>query len=218
MSLNPAQRPPWPLIDTAYVDLDGTLLDLAFDNWFWIEHLPEVYAAVRGMRVEEARAELIPRFRVHEGTLPWYCVEHWSRELSLDIPALTRAQASRVRWLPGAQQWLEALRAAGKRLVLLTNAHPQTLRIKDERTGVTRHFDAVVSSHPLGAPKEHAAFWTALEAVERLDRERALFVDDSTAVLNAACAAGFRWVYGIGKSAGADELFPRIASVAELGS
>ncbi|HKZ73070.1 MAG TPA: GMP/IMP nucleotidase [Steroidobacteraceae bacterium] len=217
MPLHPSQRPPWGLIDTALLDLDGTLLDPAFDNWFWLEHVPHAYAAARGLGADEAHAQLVQRFRAHEGTLPWYCIDHWSRELALDIRAMKHAEAARIRWLPGAQAWLEALRKAGKRLVLLTNAHPETLRIKDERTGVTLLFDAVVSSHRFGAPKEDPRFWRALHDVEPFDRERSVFVDDSVAVLRAARAAGLRWVYGIGRAAEAHDGFPSVTSVAELG-
>ena len=52
----------------------------------------------------------------------------------------------------------------GKRLVLLTNSHPEVLRIKDGRTGVKAYFDAVFSSHEFRAPKEEARFWQARQA------------------------------------------------------
>jgi 5'-nucleotidase len=187
----------WDHIDTVLLDLDGTLLDLAFDNQFWLETIPVAYAASRSMTAEEARAALAPRFRACEGTLAWYCIEHWSRELGLDIVALKRACASRIAWLPGAKEFLRRLRARGKRLVLLTNAHPQTLRIKDEQTGVTEYFDATFSSHEFGAPKESPHFWDAVRAREPFDPQRSLFVDDSPAVLRAARIAGLRWIYGV---------------------
>ena len=31
----------WTSIDTVLLDMDGTLLDLRFDNWFWQEHVPD---------------------------------------------------------------------------------------------------------------------------------------------------------------------------------
>jgi 5'-nucleotidase len=214
-----APRTPWELVDTVLLDLDGTLLDLAFDDWFWLEHVPREYAAARGLSAEAARAHLEPRYRAVQGTLSWYCIDHWSRELALDIPALNRAVAARVCWLPGAQGWLEALRTTGKRLVLLTNAHPETLRIKDGRTGVTGCVDAVVSSHTLGAPKEDARFWHSVRRIEPFDPARSVFVDDSLPVLRAARAAGVRWIYAI-RRAGAPRLaepeFVTIDSVSEI--
>ena len=221
MTLQASEKPDWARIDTALLDLDGTLLDLAFDNHFWLELVPAEYAAARMLTVEQARTALAPRFRACEGTLDWYCIDYWSRELGLDIAGLKRASGSRIAWLPGAQAFLQWVRAAGKRLVLLTNSHPETLRIKDERTGVTRYFDAVFSSHVFGAPKESACFWEGLHGVEPFNRERTLFVDDSLSVLRAARAAGVRWIYAVRRpdstrTARDHDEFPAIDSVTEL--
>jgi HAD superfamily hydrolase (TIGR01509 family) len=187
----------WTRIDHVLLDLDGTLLDLDFDNHFWQSLVPQQWGAARGIDAVAARAALQPRFAACEGTLPWYCTEHWSRELGLDIAALKRADADRIRWLPGAQQFLAAARARGKRLVLLTNAHPQALAIKHERTGVLDHFDASFSSHQFGAPKEDPRFWQALARVERYNPARSLFVDDSASVLAAARNAGIGLIRAI---------------------
>jgi HAD superfamily hydrolase (TIGR01509 family) len=189
--------PDWAAIDTVLLDLDGTLLDLAFDTYFWWHHIPTVYGAPRSLGTDAAREYLKPRFKACEGTLNWYCVDYWSRELGLDVPALKRAAGERIGWLPGAEEFLRRLRAQGKRLVLMTNAHPEALRIKDERTGVKRYFDAVHSSHEFGAPKEDARFWAAVRKVEHFDAQRSLFIDDSPPVLRAARAAGIRWVYAV---------------------
>jgi HAD superfamily hydrolase (TIGR01509 family) len=191
------QTPLWDSIDTVLLDLDGTLLDLAFDTYFWWQHIPEVYGASRSLSLEESRAALNPRFAAIQHTLDWYCVEYWSRELGLDVPALKRAAGHRIGWLPGAEDFLRRVRARGKRVVLATNAHPAALQIKDERTGVTRYFDAVHSSHSFGAPKENPRFWEALRAVEPFDPARSMFVDDSPAVVRAAREAGIRWIYAV---------------------
>ncbi len=191
------EKPAWDLIETVLLDLDGTLLDLAFDNHFWREVIPAAYAASHSVSVAEARILLHARFRACEGTLSWYCVEYWTRELELDVLAIKRTVAERVAWLPGAQNFLRRVRAAGKRIVLLTNSHPEVLQIKDERALVSRFLDAAFSSHQFGVPKEHPAFWKAVRQVEPFDLERTVFIDDSPPVLHAARAAGVRWVYGV---------------------
>jgi 5'-nucleotidase len=193
----PLEKPAWSLIDTVLLDLDGTLLDLAFDNYFWLEVIPAVYGASRSLTPEQARRALLPRFRACEGTLAWYCIEHWSRELELDVESLKRTVADRIVWLPGAQHFLRNLRAARKRVVLMTNAHPRVLSIKTERTGVAGYFDATFSSHEFGAPKESHRFWDAVRTIEPFDPQRTMFVDDSPSVLRAARQAGIRWVYGV---------------------
>jgi 5'-nucleotidase len=194
----PTQRkPPWDQIDTVLLDLDGTLLDLAFDNHFWRSHVPQAWASARSLQPSQARTELEQRFRACEGTLDWYCIEYWSRELELDIAALKRTHSDGIRWLPGAREFLIRVRALRKRLVLITNSHPTTLAIKDARVQVINHFDAGFSSHTFGAPKEHERFWTELSRVEPFEPARCLFVDDSLPVLRAARAAGVAHIYAV---------------------
>ena len=211
----------WRQIDTVLLDLDGTLLDLAFDSHFWGLQVPAAFARRREITLEQAQAALRPRFAAREGTLDWYCIEFWSRELELDIRALKQELAHGIRWLPGAREFLQRVRALHKRLVLITNAHPATLAIKDERTAVTSFFDAGFSSHVFGAPKENPRFWSELAKVETFDPARSLFVDDSLSVLRAARVAGIGLIYAVQKpdSSGAartQQEFPSVDSVAEL--
>ena len=131
-----------------------------------------------------------PIFEATHGTLDWYCIDYWSRALALDIAALKRAARHQIAWLPKAREFVAGLRASGRRVVLVTNAHPETLAIKDAHLGVRREFDAVYSSHELGEAKESAAFWPRLAAQEPFDTRRTLYVDDSLPVLRAARAHG----------------------------
>jgi len=211
----------WAQIQTVLLDLDGTLLDLAFDNFFWRTRVPEAWARSRSLSPEQAQAELRPRFRAREGTLDWYCIDYWSRELELDIAALKHGDAHHIRWLPGAREFLGRVRALGKRLVLVTNAHPTTLEIKDAHTHVMSHFDAGFSSHGFGAPKEQARFWVELAKAVQFDPARSLFVDDSLPVLRAARAAGIGLIYAVQRPdssapARVQLEFPSVDAVAEL--
>jgi putative hydrolase of the HAD superfamily len=180
----------WSGIDTVLLDMDGTLLDLRFDNWFWREHVPGHYARERGLSEAAAKAALEPRFAAVAGTMNWYCIDYWSRELRLDIRRLKRAVRARVRYLPGAEGFLERLAATGKRRVLITNAHPETLAIKNEHVPLDKHFDASYSSHRFAVPKEHPSFWQRFRDAEPFEPARTLFVDDSVPVLAAARACG----------------------------
>jgi HAD superfamily hydrolase (TIGR01509 family) len=190
-------RPDWSRIDIVLLDMDGTLLDLRFDNHFWLEVIPERYAELHGVTLEVAREELAPRFAQWQGHLNWYCVEFWTRELALDIPALKDELREHVRFLPGAEEFLQHLRAEGVRTALLTNAHPQALRIKAAQTGLLRYFDAVISSHRYGVPKEDAGFWDNVQRELQFDPARALFVDDSLSVLRAARTHGIGQIHAV---------------------
>ncbi len=185
-------------IDTLLLDLDGTLLDLAFDTHFWLEVVPEYYGATRGLSGPDALVqEIQPRLREAEGTLNWYCLEYWSRMLELDLSAIKSRHDERIAWLPGAQDFLRHHRAAGRRLVLATNSHPETLRIKDEKVGVRPFLDAMHSSHEFGAPKEHAEFWLRFRNAVDYDPARAAFIDDNPKVLAAARASGIGCVIAV---------------------
>jgi putative hydrolase of the HAD superfamily len=184
----------WQQIDTVLLDLDGTLLDLAYDTFIWLTEVPRLYAANRGLTLAAAQQQLAPKFRAWRGKLEWYCIDFWSRELDLDIAQMHHAAADRIAWLPGAREFLFGLRTRGKRAVLCTNSHPTILAIKDRRAGVLGLMDAGFSSHQFGAPKEDSHFWQALRAVVPFDPARTLFVDDSLPVLAAARRAGVRWL------------------------
>jgi putative hydrolase of the HAD superfamily len=189
--------PDWDRIDTVCLDMDGTVLDQRFDNLFWLEALPQRWAAARGLPAAEGVAELMRRFAAKRGTLEWYCVDHWSEDLEFDIAALKHELRGEIRYLPGATDFLGRVRARGKRLLLTTNAHPISLAIKNGQTDLARHFDELISSHEFGAPKESQEFWTRLERTHRVAPRSTLFVDDSVPVIAAARAAGVACIYQV---------------------
>lgn len=187
----------WSSIDTVLVDMDGTLLDLHFDNLFWREIVPARYAYLRGMTVSAAQESLAPRFEAKVGTLEWYCLDHWTRDLGMDLKGLKHEHRVHIRFLAGAEAFLASVRARGKRLVVVTNAHRDTFAVKAGHTGIDRLVDRVVCSHDLAAPKESAAFWHALRRHEPFDAERTLLIEDSLSVLAAARDYGLRHTVAI---------------------
>lgn len=211
-----AATPDWSRVETVCLDMDGTVLDLRFDNVFWLELLPRTWGAARGLDLEQARQALRPRFDAKRGTLDWYCVDHWSAELGLDIPALKQSMRSEIRYLDGAAAFLDLLRSLGKRVLLTTNAHPLSLRVKNDQTGLARHFDQLVTSHEFGVPKEDPLFWQHLARAYAVNTATTLFVDDSAAVLSAARAAGVAWIYQVLQPDSALPPHPPVAGIAGL--
>ena len=181
----------WAGVDTVFVDMDGTLLDLAFDNFFWLELVPARYARARGLDEATAYTTVTRKYAEVVGTLPWYCLDHWSRELELDIATLKREHRHLIRFLPLAPEFLAAARSRARRVVIVTNAHRQTLEIKMNETRLDRHVDGVVCAHDLDAPKESGEFWAELARREPFNPARTLLLDDSLAVLTAARNFGF---------------------------
>jgi len=179
--------------------MDGTLLDLNYDNHFWQEYVPRRYGEKYGLSLESAKQELIPRFRKAEGTLEWYCVDYWSAQLGLDIPVLKEEINHLIAVHPHVIEFLEAVNAIDKRIVLVTNAHGKSLKIKMKHTQLGNFFNNIICSHDLGLPKEAEGFWQKFQLIEPFDKKHTLLVDDSLAVLRAAMQYGINHLLAIKK-------------------
>lgn len=188
---------PWGEIGTVLLDMDGTLLDLHFDNHFWQVYVPAKYAERHGLDPVEAHDECFRRYNAKAGTLDWYCIDYWTEALNLDIVTLKEELSHLIQVHPDVPEFLVAARAAGKRVVLVTNAHHKSLDLKMRRTGLEVHFDAIHSSHSFGVAKEDPAFWTKLRQVEPFEPAHTLLADDSLPVLRSAATYGIRHLLAI---------------------
>ena len=180
----------WKHIDTVFLDMDGTLLDLNFDNHFWKEFVPLKFAEQQGIAVDAAKQQLQPRFKSMEGKLEWYCLDYWSEALALDIAGLKAELAGLITVLPHVTEFLDKLKQAPQQVWLVTNAHRDSLDLKMEKTCLQQFFDSIISSHDLGKPKEQAGFWELLQQQRHFDKQRTLLVDDNLTVLHSAKAFG----------------------------
>ena len=177
---------PWRDIDTVLLDMDGTLLDLHYDNHFWMEHLPQRYAELHGISRAMAELEIQPLFERNAGQLQWYCLDFWSSELKLPVRELKLETAHLIAMRPDADTFLAAIKRAGKRVILITNAHRDSLSLKLERIELAPYFERLISSHDYGFPKENRQFWDALQADIGFDPSRSLFIDDTLPILRSA--------------------------------
>jgi putative hydrolase of the HAD superfamily len=207
--------------DTLMLDMDGTLLDLAYDNYMWLEHIPAEYAKKFDVSEADARQHLYATFKRLEGKLNWYCLDHWSEALDLDVVALHREQNGRIGFLPGAEEFLRRVAEQDVRVLLVTNSHRHVLDIKTEVTDIVDYFDGVYSSHDLGHAKEDQPFWHALRDIEKFDPGATVFVDDNVTVLRSARDFGVDMLLHITRPdtrrpAQPDEEFVGIEGVGEL--
>jgi HAD superfamily hydrolase (TIGR01509 family) len=187
----------WSSIDTVLLDMDGTLLDLHFDSHFWLEHLPKRYAELHQTDPDETRLWLHERIMQEVGTLNWYCLDYWSQELGIDIVEMKREVVERIGYRPHVKTFLSAVRKAGKRAVIVTNAHHGSLNLKLETTDLGQRVDRIICSHDFGVPKEEQAFWHTLQTIEPFDPSRTVLFDDSLAVLNSAQTYGIAHLISI---------------------
>jgi HAD superfamily hydrolase (TIGR01509 family) len=203
------------------LDMDGTILDLAYDNYMWLTHVPGHWAEQNDMSLDEARHYLLQKFGAAQGDLRWYCLDHWSEHLGLDVHQLHRDNHHMIDFLPGAKAFLERMREANVRLLLVTNSHQFTLDLKDEVTGLVEYFDGVHTSHEYGYAKEHQSFWHALQEDAGFDPETTMFVDDSHPVLHSAATYGVRHTVAISRPdtsrpAKESEEFVSVEGISEL--
>jgi FMN phosphatase YigB (HAD superfamily) len=127
-----------PMQEIRYVllDMDGTLLDKYFDDYFWEHLLPEKFAEKKNISFGRAKEELLEKYRAHEGTLNWTDIDFWSREVQIDIPALKEQIKHLIEVHPHVEDFLKMLKRRRKKVFLVTNAHYKVLDIKLKKTEI----------------------------------------------------------------------------------
>jgi len=176
----------WDLVDTVLLDMDGTLLDLHYDNYFWGEYLPLYYSKQHSLSLAKSKIILEEYSNQVRGTLDWYCLDYWSELLSTDILKIKSEIDHKINLRPSSIEFLTHLKKINKRVILATNAHPKTLELKLVKKDFSHFFDELSSSHELGFPKEEQAYWHALTEKYQLNPKKCLFVDDSLPILASA--------------------------------
>lgn len=190
----------WSRIDDVLLDMDGTLLDRHFDNFFFEEELPRRYAAKHGLTFEEARQRLLAMYHATEGDLKWTDLDYWTRTLGIDVVALTKEFDHMIVFHPDAEMFLRYLRERRKRISLVTNAHWSGLEIKLARTRVDRYVDRIVHAFEIGCLKMRPEFWPTCQRLIGFDPARSLYIDDDEACLAAAHQFGIGYLCHRSKS------------------
>jgi putative hydrolase of the HAD superfamily len=187
-------EPDWQAVDTILLDMDGTLLDKYFDDYFWESYVPQMYGSKNGLSVPEAREKLLISYREREGTLEWTDLDYWSEVLGLDIPALKMKVDHLIQVHPYVIDFLKYCRNLGKQVHLVTNAHSKTLDIKMRKTAIGRYFHRIICAEEVGMAKEEPLFWKNLRVIVAFDPERTLLADDNEKVLASAQEFGLKFL------------------------
>ena len=190
----------WDRVNDVLLDMDGTLLDRHFDNFFFEEELPRRYAAKEGLQFEASRERLMAMYRSVEGELAWTNLDYWTGRVGIDVVEMHRELQHMIAFLPGAQQFLEAVRASGKRIVVLTNAHHTGVKVKSAKTGLDRYVDRIVDAFEVGYLKMRPEYWPACHRLVGFDPSRSLYVDDDESCLRAARHYGIAAIVHSAKS------------------
>ncbi|MDU0353232.1 GMP/IMP nucleotidase [Paraglaciecola aquimarina] len=187
----------WNKIDTVLLDMDGTLLDLHFDNHFWLQHLPKKLAALHKIPIEQAKLQMADEYEKVIGTIDWYCLDFWARKLNLDIVAAKKEVEHLISMRDDTLPFLDALKASGREVILVTNAHPDSLSLKVEHTQLDEHIDLLISTHEFGVTKESQLLWQKLQQRVGFASQHTLFVDDSLGILQAAKDFGIKHLLAV---------------------
>ena len=201
-------------IECLLIDMDGVILDNAYDNDFWQNQIPEVIADNKGIAFDDAKRLAIQIFNYKKNTKDWYDVDYWSNMLNIDIEAQKRSEKSfsRISLYDGVIDTLSVLKNKTK-MILITNAHRKTLNIKLEKYNLTPYFDEMVCAHELHYVKEDIQLWYMLRSKYRLDYEKTLLVEDTINNINVGLSAGISGAIYVG-----DEKFTVSDKITKLSS
>jgi HAD superfamily hydrolase (TIGR01509 family) len=183
-------------LDGICFDMDGVLVQ---SEEFWVEEerthiLPTAapsddipVSAITGRSYTELYPDLAAEYDVE--------IPREEFEAMFD-EAAKRIYGEQAHLLGGAHDLLSTLSERGIPLALTTSSPPSWIDIVDERFGLVRHFDAVVSASHLDGPGKPApGIYERGVAELGLTPERCTAVEDSTAGAEAAAAAGL-WTVG----------------------
>jgi len=182
----------WSTINTVLLDMDGTLLDLHFDWHFWMDVIPQAYAEKNQLSVEESKAIIHEKINSLTGTLNWYCLDYWTDALNLPIAELKRELKHQIKVHPEVMAFLAFLKQQNKRVIMVTNAHRDSLAVKLEMTEIGQYFDKLISAHDLGMPKEDIQIWSEIQKISPYNPQSTLLIDDNVHALATAKDYGIK--------------------------
>ena len=190
----------WNEIDDVLLDMDGTLLDRHFDNFFFEEELPRRYAAFHRLTFEDSRDTLMAMYRSVEGELAWTDLHYWTQRVGIDVVALHRELDHMIGFLPGAEDFLRYLHQIGKRVTIVTNAHEAGVSVKVAKTGLDQHVDRIVNAFDVGYLKMRQEYWPTCQRLVGFEPKRSLYIDDDESCLAAAQQFGIGYLFHRSKS------------------
>jgi len=136
-------------IEVISFDLDGTLVDDRFVNSVWFEGIPRLYSAKKGLSFGDATKAVKREYdKVGKEKLEWYDLRHWMKKfgLNVDPQELLGNFKHTINTYPEVPRILDVLKRRGYRLIIVTNAYWEFVRLELKRTNMENYFEKVFSS------------------------------------------------------------------------
>jgi HAD superfamily hydrolase (TIGR01549 family) len=149
-------------------DLDGTLVDKnSFDKIFWEEEVPKLYAAKKGMSIEEAKKKVKEHYYgVPPTSTEWYRPSYWFRffDLKEDHNKVLNDLKHKIKIYPDVIPALKELKIINEhnrkkedyrnkrgmvakfKMIVLTHSTRDMIGFKLEAENLKRYFDDVIST------------------------------------------------------------------------
>ena len=187
----------WDSIETFFLDMDGTLLDLSYDNYFWHEHIPSIYAKKNNISYKKAKIKLEKMYKNKKNTLEWYSLDYWGEILEINLDNELLQTKNKIKIFPGVVEFLKSIKERKIKIILLTNCPRKMLNVKLTQTRLWGFFDKIISSEDYGYAKETNEFWHNLKKNIKFKKGSSVFIDDSQNVLDCSYENGIKNIFCI---------------------
>lgn len=178
-------------------DMDGTLLDLAFDDYIWLDRVPRIWAQQQQCDLAQAYDFLKQFYQKYQGTLDWYSTAFWQQQLDINVLDLQIRHRERIQARPYCFELLAQLQQRRIECWIVTNADCNTLNLKLQQIPLQPYFRHCISSEQIGFPKEDRRFWQILQQRFPFEPQQCMFIDDNYAVLDSARQFGIGQLFSI---------------------
>ena len=159
--------------------------------------VPAEIAKMNGIKINEAKKEVINIGRKLEGTMPWYKLSYWEDIFKVDLIKPAIKKSSYISFLPGAENTLKNLRKLNIEIFLLTNCDSRLLSVKSNAVPFLKYADEVQSSTDLGFIKEDKDYWNVVFNKFSIDPSRSIFLDDNKSIVKMAKYCGIESAYHV---------------------
>ena len=184
----------WDSIETVLLDMDGTLLDRHFEDFFWDELVPRRYATKHRLPLAAAKEKLKTIYQSKLNTVYWGDIAYWEKRLDLRLWGLRYQTQHLVRMHPHTMRFLKFLKQRKKKVYLVTAALRADVDFKLSTNAIGCYFDGIFSEFEIGASKKSVVFWEKLQRLIGFKKNSTMVADDEASVLKAAKKYGIKWI------------------------